>query len=125
MSGIIVWLGPTEPGKSHDKTICLGLKFPKQTTLLCDLAYLGFRAENANVLLPHKKPKGGQLTADQKAENRELARMRVVVEHAIGRLKRFQILVRRFRLKRREFADLAIRTVASICNFQIDFFNSV
>jgi len=43
-----------------------------------------------NIRLPHKKPKGGELTAEQKQENRELAKERVVGENAFSGVKRYR-----------------------------------
>ena len=37
--------------------------------------------------VPHKKPKGGDLTDEQRAEKRRLASVRVPVEHGIRRIK--------------------------------------
>jgi hypothetical protein len=53
-----------------------------------DLGYIGL----PTVQTPHKKPKGGELTEAQKAENRQFASARVRVEHGIRRLKGFGIL---------------------------------
>ena len=47
--------------------------------------------EDVNVETPHKKPRGGELTAEQKEENRALAKERVVVEHSFAGLKRYRI----------------------------------
>ena len=41
---------------------------------------------------PHKKPRGGELRAEQKTEHKEIARQRIVVEQAIRRVKGFRIL---------------------------------
>ena len=41
------------------------------------------------VQIPHKKPKDGELTKDQKQENRVISGIRIIVEHAIGGMKRF------------------------------------
>jgi hypothetical protein len=120
-TGYIAWLGATEPGSFHDKTICLGLSFQKDTVLLCDLAYLGYKAENAKVVVPHKKPKGGTLTDEQKQQNREHSRQRIAVEHAFAKLKSFKILSRRLMGRMSKDADLFIRIVASIYNFKLDF----
>lgn len=59
-----------------------------------DLGYQGC----ADVQVPHKKPKGGALTPEQREENRELAARRVRVEHAIRRLKGFKIVRQDYRL---------------------------
>ncbi|WP_244982423.1 TIGR04372 family glycosyltransferase [Cylindrospermopsis raciborskii] len=45
--------------------------------------------EFVNVHLPHKKPKGKELTQQQKEENRELSRQRVVCEHTHSGIKRY------------------------------------
>lgn len=47
---------------------------------------------------PHKKPKGGALTDEQREENQQLAAKRVHVEHGIRRLKAFRILRDEYRL---------------------------
>jgi hypothetical protein len=52
------------------------------------LAYQGI----VGVQVPHKKPRGGQLTAEQRAENRRLAAVRVHVEHGIRRIKGWRIV---------------------------------
>jgi DDE superfamily endonuclease/Helix-turn-helix of DDE superfamily endonuclease len=53
-----------------------------------DLAYQGL----AGVRVPHKQPKGGHLTEEQRAENRRLAAVRVHVEHGIRRIKGWRIV---------------------------------
>ena len=63
---------------------------PKQA----DLGYQGCVA----VEVPHKKPKGGTLMSEQRAENRTKAARRVRVEHAIRRLKGFKIVRQDYRL---------------------------
>jgi hypothetical protein len=56
---------------------------------LGDKAYVGAAPA---VQTPHKKPQGGELTAEQKAENKTLASLRVHVEHGIRRVKAFRIM---------------------------------
>lgn len=48
-----------------------------------DKAYVGAR----NITTPHKKPRLGELTAQQKAENKLISRNRFFVEHLIRLLK--------------------------------------
>jgi hypothetical protein len=43
-----------------------------------DIGYQGIEKLHLNSRLPHKKPRGKQLTPEQKADNRALARRRVV-----------------------------------------------
>lgn len=56
---------------------------------LGDKAYVGAQPE---VQTPRKKPKGGELTAAQKEENKRISSQRVRVEHGIRRIKAFRIM---------------------------------
>ena len=53
-----------------------------------DLGFTGFEKDYPDtlVIIPKKKPKGKELTADAKAWNRIVSGFRVLVEHAIGAL---------------------------------------
>lgn len=46
---------------------------------------------------PHKKPRGGELTEEQRQCNRALGAIRIRVEHCLGWLKYWAILATRFR----------------------------
>ena len=50
------------------------------------------------LITPHKKPKGGELTSEQKEENTRIAKERIYVEHGIRRIKAFRILRQDYRL---------------------------
>ena len=62
---------------------------------LGDKAYVG---ATPSIATPHKKPKGGALTEEQKADNKELSSQRVRVEHGIRRVKGFRITRDEYRL---------------------------
>jgi DDE superfamily endonuclease/Helix-turn-helix of DDE superfamily endonuclease len=70
--------------------------------------------EHPELTTPHKKPRGGELTAEQKAENKEIARQRIVVEHAIRRVKGFRILRDDYRLALGLFPMIASAVVGLI-----------
>jgi len=65
---------------------------------------------------PHKNPRGGTLTDDQKAFNRSFSSSRVKVEHGIGGMKRFGIAGQRFRNPRRTHTIL-MKNVAGLANW--------
>jgi hypothetical protein len=48
--------------------------------------------------MPMKKPKGGALSASDKAKNRALAVERIGIEHANRRLEIFRILAELYRM---------------------------
>ncbi len=45
-----------------------------------------------NITTPHKKPQKGELTATEKAENKEFSSKRIFVEHVIRLVKIFPIV---------------------------------
>jgi len=75
-----------------------------------DLAYLGL----PGVGVPHKKPRGGVLTDEQKASNQQFASGRVRVEHGIRRIKAFRILRDKYRLGTGLFGMIASATVGLV-----------
>jgi hypothetical protein len=54
---------------------------------------------DACVMMPKKKPRGKELTAEEKAQNKVISSIRVRVEHAIGGIKRMGITTDKFRNK--------------------------
>jgi hypothetical protein len=66
--------------------------------------------------LPKKKPIGGKLTAQDKADNRNLAQQRVVIERVNRCLKSFRILAERYRNRRR--FGLRCNLIAALYNYE-------
>jgi hypothetical protein len=66
-----------------------------------------------------KKGEKSELTTEQKLYNKEIGKERVKVEHSIGGMKRYRILMERIRIK--NFST--IETISCICaglwNFSI------
>ena len=58
------------------------------------------------------------LTKEQKANNRRLARQRILVENVIRRLKIFRILSERYRNRRKRFT-LRFNLIAAIHNLEL------
>ena len=119
-------------GHHHDYAM-LKAEFPPDydwfaaLKVLVDLGYLGICKDYAgtDMLLPHKKPRKCQhnpqppLTPDQKADNRAISQVRVAIEHAIAGIKRYNILVHRFRNRRANFHDDVIALCAGLWNFAL------
>jgi hypothetical protein len=97
--------------------------------VLVDLGYQGIVTdyEGDNIQIPHKKPRKNknnpdpQLTDKQKAENRAVSSLRIFVENAIGGIKRYNILVHRFRNHRQNFEDQVIAVSAALWNFSLSY----
>ena len=84
----IMAVGPAQNGSRQDKRIFDESRVvkPPDTMVLGDLGYLGTDFE-----IPIKKPKKKALSQEDKAYNRWHSSLRVGVEHAIGRMKKFRI----------------------------------
>ena len=117
----ILWLSRTFDGHVHDKKIAdqQPLRFPAGITLWQDTGFLGHKPENVIVRMPTKKPKGKELTPEQKQENREISSFRIIVEHAIGGVKRCRIVKERFRCYKFGFDDLVMLIACGLHNFRI------
>lgn len=126
---MILFLGYTVFGSKHDYSL-LKTEFPpdqawfKTFKLWVDLGYLGIKTdyEAVEINIPHKKPRKSKanpaptLTDDQKEENRLISRIRVIVEHAIGGMKRFNALVAKFRNHIPDFVDDVAVSAAGLHN---------
>jgi hypothetical protein len=123
------------PGAKHDKALCDQAhtleRLPDGCEADADKGYQGLAAQVALVTVqdaasgdiqlvprltvqtPFKKPRGAELTDEQKAFNRALGAIRIRVEHCIGWAKNWAILATRFR------CDHAIYTpiMRAICGF--------
>ena len=71
------------------------------------------------VYTPFKKPKGGQLTQEQKAFNQQLGAIRVRVEHCIGWVKNWAIIATRFRCAHSIYT-LVMQVVCGLVNWQTE-----
>jgi len=117
----IIWLSKTYSGSVHDKKICdfQPLHLTSGVNLWQDTGFQGHNPENVNVIMPLKKPKGRELTQEQKDSNRSIASFRVLVEHAIGGAKRCRIVKDRFRCHKFGFDDLVMELACGLHNLRI------
>lgn len=90
----------------------------QEVECLADSGYQGLLELHLNSRTPIKKPKGRQLTEEQKQFNKELAKERVVIEHIIRHLKIFRILLEKYRNRRRRFM-LRVNLVAGLYNYAL------
>lgn len=89
-------------------------KFEADQMFEGDKAYQGGK----NIITPHKKPRTAELTANQKAENKEFASKRIFVEHVIRIVKIFQIARQRFPLNSRTYEEV-ILTICGLVRLRI------
>jgi hypothetical protein len=118
----ILVLTPSKHGKTHDKKLSdkalAVVRLPKEVALLADTGFVGIDKQHSNTLMPKKKPRGGELTDDDKAMNRLISSVRVGVEHAIGGMKRFRAVSDIYRNKNGWDDTLAL-VCAGLWNFHV------
>ena len=116
----ITFLGETVEGKRHDKTTAEDdpPPFPVGSRVGGDSGYQGWTIPGGTVTTPLKKPRGGELEADEKAINRALSRMRVRVEHAMAGMKELRIVHDIFRGRTAGDTDQVMVIAAGLYNYR-------
>jgi hypothetical protein len=77
--------------------------------------------------IPIKKPRKSKknpsppLSAEHKAAHTALSQGRIFIEHAIGGMKRYTILVHVFRNRKADFEDDAVGICAGLWNFALSY----
>jgi hypothetical protein len=104
----VVLLTPSFEGRHHDKHIAdmVGYCVPQGSTLSQDTGFQGFVLPDINIIQPKKKPKGRELTDEEKENNRKIASIRIRVEHAISGVKRCRIVKDKLRNWKKGFAHV-------------------
>lgn len=107
-------------GKEHDFRIFKNSKLRLREDIEClgDKGYQGIHKVHAKSWIPQKKPRGGELSREDKKINQELAKSRVVVEHINRKLKVFKILSDRYRNPRKRFG-LRFNLIAGLYNYEL------
>lgn len=89
-------------------------KFSMEQQFEGDKAYVGGK----NIKTPHKKPRKGKLTAQQKAENKVFSSQSIFVEHVIRLVKIFRVEREKFRLHHDTYKQV-ILTVCGLGRLRI------
>jgi len=110
----ILAVGPAQKGRKHDKRIYdeSHLEKPPDMLILADLGYLGTPFET-----PLKKPRGTVRNTKDKAYNKWHAGLRIGVEHAIGRMKKFKIFADICRNNGQQ--NMIAKNVAALANINL------
>ena len=119
-SRLIIYLSKTVEGKKHDKRIADEemIEYPDGTILEQDTGFQGYKPEGVIIKQPQKKPRGGELSKEEKQANRELSRVRVVIEHLISGAKRLRIVKEEMRLKVGNVSDDLMEIACGAHNFR-------
>jgi len=111
------------PGKVSDNTILAGSgvmhSIPADVQVNLDRGYEGAeeRYPNNKIYKPKRAQRNHPLTLFEKLYNHIINKTRILVEHVIGRLKKFRILSELYRNRRSAHADY-LAVVAGLINFR-------
>jgi hypothetical protein len=124
-TGKVVDVAESVPGPTADLKLLKASKvlkrLPPGVGALGDLAYVGIADLHPRGLgaAPRRKPRGRERPPEDRRYNRAFARRRIVVEHGIGRLRRYQALAQVDRHHRQGHAA-RVRAVAGLVNRMLD-----
>jgi DDE superfamily endonuclease/Helix-turn-helix of DDE superfamily endonuclease len=120
--GKVKYLSQTVEGKRHDKKLADDeqYQFPSGSKLWKDTGYQGYEPEEVKTFQPKKKPKGKELTAEEKENNRQISSERIIIEHHIGGVKRSRIVHDVFRNRKDKYVDRVMETACGLHNFRVD-----
>jgi hypothetical protein len=107
-------------GKRHDFRLFKESKTQIHPAIgvVTDTGYQGLQKIHAKTQMPKKRSKKNPLTKEDKRNNQQLSRERVLNENVIGSLKRFKILSDRYRNRRKRFS-LRFNLIAGIYNLEL------
>jgi hypothetical protein len=92
----ILLLSPTKPGRRHDKNLTdrihLVERIPENVAVWGDSAFQGIGHKHPNTLVAKRGRKDRPLSEEDKEENHVISSFRMVVENAIGGMKRYGVL---------------------------------
>jgi DDE superfamily endonuclease/Helix-turn-helix of DDE superfamily endonuclease len=124
--GQVVDVGPSRPGRWADLKVfrrsgLVGRLLRAKVGALGDLGYLGLDGVHPKLpgATPRRKPRGQARPPEDRRYNRAFARRRIKVEHAIGRLRRYQALTAVNRHGRKGH-EMRVRAVAGLVNRMLE-----
>ena len=114
----LVALFASQPGKTYDAEALRRTDLDKYADLadvVGDLGYLG-----TGIITGVCKPPGRNLTEAERKLNKDIAKIRVPVEHVIAQVKQWQVLTTGYRGRLNELPDV-IATVVALEFFRVAF----
>ena len=124
--GLILHKTGHKSGRKHDYDIYKHNHpiTPVQVENVFDLGYMGVQNDYHTVksVLPFRKKMNNDLSKEEKIYNKKHSQLRIIVEHAICRIKKFGIMGAKFRNRLRKY-DNASDIVSGLLNFRVMQFN--
>jgi hypothetical protein len=118
---IIRFLSATHAGKWHDKALLDDETYvlPQGSKLYQDMGFQGFSVRDVQIEQPTKKPRGGELSKEQKGENRRIASEKMRIEHVMASVKRCRIVKDKIRSWHNQVRDVVMVIACGLHNLRI------
>jgi DDE superfamily endonuclease len=94
---------------------------PAGSVLYQDMGFQGFAVANVTIQQPTKKPRGGELTTEQKEDNQRIASEKMRIEHTMCSVKRCRIIKDKLRYWQDAIRDLVMEIACGLHNFRLQY----
>jgi len=122
--GRILSISDPVPGRVHDYRLFqrtrIADRLPPETTCYLDRGYDGATTDypTPRIVLPVKRRRNHRvLTPAERRANHRHARQRIVVEHVIAKVKKYQLLAQVYRHRITQYGQ-RVRNIAALVNFR-------
>jgi hypothetical protein len=126
--GLILHKTGHDRGRIHDYEVFKNKHpiTPLQVENILDLGYLGVKNDFPTVksILPFRKKKNSILSDEERTYNRKHSQLRIIIEHAICRIKKFGIMGAKFRNRLRKHNNVS-DIISGLVNFRVMQSNSI
>jgi hypothetical protein len=117
----VLVLTPSKPGRRHDKNLVdrshLVGSIPAEVGVIVDTGFQGVK--HPSLFIPQKATKKRPLNPEDRTSNRYISSQRIVVEHAIGGMKRYPAMDQVLRNKLGQFDDRVAVVSAGFWNHHL------
>ena len=124
----ILLVSPAKPGRRHDKRLTdrelLGEYIPSNVCIWADSGFQGLdqkRPPGTLSFIAKRGRKNRPLTKAERQDNHTISSFRIVVENAIGGMKRYRVTTDKLRNKIGIFDDRAMRVSAGLWNYHLAY----
>ncbi len=112
-------------GRRHDKRLAdkenIFEMIPEEISVMADTGFIGEAKVHKNILIPKKRTKNNPLTYENKEMNKLISSYRVIVEHAIGGIKRYRCMSEKLRNRKPFIDDTFILLSAGLWNYHLAY----
>lgn len=119
----ILVLTKQKSGRRHDKRLAdkehLFTSLPEKVDLFVDTGFEGVPKFHRRTYIPKKRRKSKPLTVYDKEMNRLISSCRVVIEHAIGGIKRYRCISEKLRNRKAWIDDHLLLVSAGLWNYHL------